>query len=163
MQDHLELQKLLLEDLEYKDGEIFWKKRGPARVLGKKVGSVNKHGYVTMFYKLKTMTVHRAIFLMHHGYLPKHVDHIDGNKKNNRIENLRAATPAQNRANSKIPTTNKSGFKGVCWLKNKKKFWAYCRVDGKQYDLGTFKELQDAIKVVREFRDKHLGEFVRHE
>ena len=163
MQDLIELQKQLLEDFEYKDGELFWKKRGSGRVLGKKVGVANKAGYITMYYRFKTRLVHRSIFLIHHGYLPKILDHIDGNKQNNRIENLREATDAQNRANSKTPITSKTGIKGVCWLKREQRYFAYCMVNGKRYELGVFKEIEKATTKVKEFREKHLGEFARHE
>jgi len=63
------------------------------------------------------------IFLYHHGYLPKFVDHIDGNKKNNRIENLREATKSQNAMNQKVSTRNTSGIKGVMWHKRDKKWF----------------------------------------
>jgi hypothetical protein len=163
MQDLIEMQNQLLEDFEYKDGEISWKKRGSGRVLGKKVGVANKRGYMTMYYRFKHAYVHRVIFLMHHGYLPKYIDHIDGNPSNNTIENLREATVAQNRANSKTPSTSKTGIKGVCWLKKEQRYFAYCMVNGKQHDLGTFKKIEEATTKVKEFREKNLGEFARHE
>jgi hypothetical protein len=162
MQDLIELQKKLLEDFEYKDGELYWKKKGYSRTIGKKVGSPDRNGYLHMHYRYKTVFIHRLIFLMHHGYLPKILDHIDGNPTNNRIENLREATAFQNSANSKISKSNTTGVKGVSWRKREQRYFAQCRVNGKQYEIGRFKVLEDAAKAVREFREKFHGDFARH-
>ena len=163
MQDLNELQKYLLEDFEYKDGELYWKKKGFSRTIGKKVGNFDKYGYLRMHYRYKTVFIHRLVFLMHHGYLPKILDHIDGNKTNNKIENLREANLFQNSANSKIPKTNTTGVKGVSWRKREQRYFAVCRVNGKQHEIGRFQVLDDAAKAVKEFREKHHGEFARHE
>ena len=57
---------------------------------------------------------HRLIWLMYHGqWPPQEIDHINGDRADNRIVNLRLATASQNRANSKVYKTNRCGFKGV--------------------------------------------------
>jgi hypothetical protein len=167
MQDLSKLQEKILKDFEYRDGHLYWKERCQGRKLHNRVGSLDRDGYLHMGYtddqgRRKTFFLHRLIFLMHHGYLPKILDHIDGNKSNNKIENLREATHSQNLFNSKISKRNSTGVKGVSWKKREQRFLASCTVNGKHYELGHFKVLDDAAKVVKEFREKHHGAFAKH-
>ena len=76
------LTKELAESLfYYKDGVLYWKdNRGYCHTKDKPVGSVTKAGYFESKLNLKTFKVHRVVFLLHHGYLPEVIDHIDGNK-----------------------------------------------------------------------------------
>ncbi len=64
--------------------------------------------------------------------------------------------------NKPLKSTNKSGFKGVCWHKKSKKWTSRCIVDGKNYHLGFFDNIEDAVKVVTDFRNKYHGEFANH-
>ena len=93
---------------------------------------------------------------MHHGFLPKIIDHIDGNPSNNNLDNLREASHAENMRNSKIPTSNSSGFKGVYWCKTYKKWISVCAV-------GSYVDIMEAANAVKEFRKKNHKEFSRHE
>lgn len=98
---------------------------------------------------------------MFHGYLPKSVDHIDGDRTNNRIENLRSVTHAQNSLNRKTPTNNKSGFKNVYWDKMFKKWVVNLNVNKKKIIIGKFDDLELAGLVAEEARDKYHGEYAR--
>lgn len=100
-------------------------------------GSINgSEGYLRFNAFGKYLAMHRMVFLYHHGYLPKVVDHIDRNKLNNKIENLRESTLSQNRANSKLTSKNTSGYKGVSKMRNKWRVQIeYC---GKTHRLGCF-------------------------
>ena len=131
----------------YEDGVLFWKEdRGVNLVKDKPVGNVTKTGYYESKLNKKPFKVHRAIFVMHHGYLPEQIDHIDGDKKNNDIANLRAATPAENKANQVIYKNNTSGVKGV-YLKNNK--WnAQINYAGKRRYLGAFNTIELASEFV---------------
>jgi len=162
MQDQSDLQKQLLEDFEYKDGTLYWKKKGRSRIMGKALGSHDKDGYLQMCYRYKTLRIHRLIFAMHHGYFPEIVDHIDGNIFNNKIDNLRGATFLQNNYNTGISKRNTTGVKGVCWKQKKQRYLASCKINGKAFELGYFKLIEDATKAIMEFREKHHGEFARH-
>jgi HNH endonuclease/AP2 domain len=93
--------------------------------------------------------------------LPKYVDHIDGNKLNNNIENLRETTATQNAQNRKIHKNNTSGVKGVYFNKYKK--WvAQLKIDNKVTYLGSFDDIKLAENAVKEARSKNHGVFCKH-
>ena len=155
-------QKLLLKTFEYKEGHLYWKfDQGTAR-KNKKAGSLRKDGYWRIGFKGKAPTAHRIIFLYHHGYLPKNIDHINGIKTDNRIENLRAATDSQNQYNSKINTKNKSGIKGVSWNKQTKKWVVYLCINGKNKNFGKYFDINVAKFVANTMRYKYHGEFANN-
>lgn len=154
---------MLHELFEYRDGELFWKtSNGNRAKIGYSAGSYRKDGRCTIRVEKRLYLRYRLIFLMKHGYLPKIIDHIDGNPANDRIENLRAATQLGNMANSKIPVTNVSGIKGVSWHKLRQKWRAHCQVNKKSVHLGLFDNIQDAKKAVTLYRTEHHGNFARH-
>lgn len=86
-------------------------------------------GYCNGFYKYVNLKAHRVVWFLHHGTVPECVDHIDGDRSNNRIENLRATTRAEN-------STNQVG-KGYTRLSNGK-YKAQITVNGFLFNLGTF-------------------------
>lgn len=148
--------------LEYRDGELYWKvSRGKAKV-GAKAGYLNQIGYFQTQVNGKLYLNHRLIFLMHHGYLPQYLDHIDGNTLNNKIENLRAATLTQNQYNRKLNKNNSSGVKGVWWRKDIKKWRVSFKINGKEKSFGVFDNLELAELVAQEARTKYHGAFVNH-
>lgn len=87
------------------------------------------------------------------------VDHVDSNKSNNKIGNLRWATVSENAVNSRMPTTNTSGVKGVSWDKRASKWGVYICINGKQTNLGYFTSLEEATEVRRKSAQEHFGEF----
>jgi hypothetical protein len=91
----------------------------------------------------------------------KMVDHIDGNKLDNRKSNLRKCTKAQNAVNSKIRSTNTSGYRGLWWRDSRKRWVARIMVDGKHLWLGSFKKKTDAAKAYNDAAVKYFGEFAR--
>jgi hypothetical protein len=147
---------------EYKNGYLYWKNPNSKRVKpGQKVGSKNGDGYwhttINGNYKLN----HRLIFMMHHGYLPKIIDHIDNNPSNNLIENLRPASHSQNCHNSNISKTNKSGIKGIYWHKQSNKWKAQFKLNGKKIYFGTYYDIDYAKFVIEAMRYKYHKEFAR--
>jgi hypothetical protein len=90
------------------------------------------------------------------------VDHIDGNPSNNRIENLRGATNAQNLQNAKIHQNNTSGIKNVHFDKQKNRWNVQLRIDKKIKHFGLYKDLELAELVATEARNKYHGDFARH-
>lgn len=159
--DSLISRELILSLFEYKDGRLFNKtSRGPT-AAGTEVASIDAKGYKRTKINSKAYFVHRLVFLMHHGYMPKFIDHIDCNRANNRIENLREATSTQNNHNRKVSTLNKSGVKGVSWCTRPPSWKAQCTINYKQHHLGYFKNLEDAKAAVLKFRTEHHAQFAR--
>jgi hypothetical protein len=124
--------------------------------------------YLRINVEGKPYTIHRMVFLYHYGYLPKVTDHIDGNRMNNKIENLREVTQQENCLNSKHRATSKSPFKNVYlqsptkdldWKRN----WVVSlMVKGKRIYIGSFKDLDLANLVAHEARAKYHGAFARN-
>lgn len=147
---------------EYQDGMLYWKisKRGVK--AGSKAGSVTHEGYMRVMVNGKEYKIHRLIFLMHHGYFPEMIDHINGNRSDNRIENLRPATNQQNQHNVIAPRTNTSGVKNVTWSKRNKKWCVELRVNGKHKNFGQYHDIDYAKFVANAMRYKYHGDFANH-
>ena len=151
-------QQQLLDSFEYKDGNLYWKIAKPKTVIGKFAGSKLSNGYYHVQLNGKFIYHHRAIFLMHHGYLPKFIDHIDGNQSNNKIENLRDVTASQNCWNQKYKGSA-SGVKGITWNKQEEKWQPQISANGKRFYLGKFTNLDDAIIAYQNAAQKLHGEY----
>lgn len=149
---------------EYRDGALF-RRVSPSRSnvpIGARVGSVNMFGYEVFGHKGKQYRVHRVVFLMHHGFMPLYVDHVDGDKLNNRIENLRVADAVTNQYNTKKHRDNKSGRKNV-WIDPRTgNFVVKIAVNRKNTYVGTFKTLDEAVFAAKEYRNIHHGDFANH-
>ena len=154
--------KLAQELFEYIEGSLYWKSHYRKSKIGKKSGTPHSKGYVQVVYKGTLYMEHRIIFLLHYGYLPKLVDHINGNKSDNRICNLREATVSQNGHNMKTPRSNTSGIKGVTWRNSNKTWRVQISVNGKNKFLGAFKDIELAKIAIEQARTKYHGEFSNH-
>ena len=149
----------VLSAFDYQDGNLI-RKIGRANEIGQVAGYVHKaSGYIHVKINTKAHKAHRLVFLYHYGYLPECVDHIDGNKTNNRIENLRAATKEENCHNQKIRSTNKSGCKGVKWVKFYKKWQVEIGKNYKQLRFGMYEDLELASLVAVEATELIHGRF----
>lgn len=132
-------QDLLNKLFKYQDGVLYWKVASSNKFkVGDAAGMVDRWGYLRTTINYKPYRNHRLIFLMHHGHLPKIIDHKDGDKLNNKIENLREATPSQNSRNHKLYSTNTSGYSGVYWVARLGKWRARVLINGKRHSLGAF-------------------------
>ncbi len=140
----------LLDLLSYdkNTGVFTWvKSRGRLAKAGTKAGKVENNGYVRIKIDGKLYSAHRLAHLYVYGHFPSgDLDHINREKCDNRLENLRLCNRSENRQNTKISRNNKSGHKGVSWNKEARKWRAYLKFEGKQYYLGGFKERNDAIQ-----------------
>ena len=157
----------LRENIDYNPdtGILTWKKTPVYSIKGKTLGKDQGNGYLQARYRDSFFLCSRLAYYIYHGIDPleMQVDHINGNRLDNRIKNLRLATHSQNQCNSGLNKLNKSGFKGVCWFQPTKQWKAYIRVQGKQHHLGYFTDKQDAIKARRIAEIKHHGEFRRQD
>ncbi len=107
--------------------------------------------------KRTTIFMHNLIIDIPKGYLP---DHINGNRIDNRKENLRIANYKQNNQNRRLGKNNTSGYKGVSWSRLGKGYWkAYIKQDKKSKFLGNFKTKEEAALAYNEAAKKYFGEF----
>lgn len=139
------------EVLEYDchSGLLKWLKSPCSWIsAGDTAGSLHKQtGYIYVVVDQRKYKAHRLAWLLHHGVWPDDaIDHIDGNRQNNRIDNLRAATYAQNQQNRTLDIRNKSGYTGVSWDKGHQKWIAKICFQRKQRTLGVFANVEDAAK-----------------
>jgi hypothetical protein len=105
-----------------------------------------------------TIRMHRVILDAPEGI---EVDHVNGNRLDNRRANLRLATHKQNLHNLPTPAHNTSGFKGVSWCKRSQKWRAYIKVDGKSKHLGLFATAEGAALAYDEAALLYFGSFAR--
>lgn len=158
--------KFIQTNFEYRDGFLYRSTCLGGEAIGKRAGWLtvcNKNPYWKISINKKTMLLHQVIFMFHHGFLPKCIDHIDGNSTNNLIENLRPSTQSQNIANSKLRKNNTTGFKGVSFRKDSNKWTAQIMVNGKHISLGSHATKKLAFEAYVIGSKKYFGEFARAE
>jgi len=129
---------------------------------GHSIGNSDSGGYLTTKIDSVQYKVHRVIFIYVYGYLPRYVDHIDGDRLNNKTNNLRQATFSQNQQNTKIMKNNTTGCKGVSWCKKRRMYASRLYFKGKNKHLGYFYDLDVAAQVLRIKRVELHGEYANH-
>ena len=125
---------------DYRDGKLI---RKHGRYSGVVKGTKTKAGYLVFRSgKNNTYYYHRVVWLWHNGGWPVHqIDHIDQDKTNNSIENLRDVTQSVNNYNRPMMSDNRSGTNGVSWRKGRQRWVVYM---GKDY-VGSFAQFDDAV------------------
>lgn len=159
-------QEQIISIFDYRDGNLYWKVSNSNRVkIGALAGGVYGDGYRHVKIDGKLYYAHRLVFLYHYGHLPKFLDHIDGNRSNNDIFNLREATNRENQMNRKKnksmngkPTS--SEYKGVCWDEHREKWLARITIDGKQKYLGLFASEIAAALAYNKSAIEAFGEYI---
>lgn len=155
--------KLVGEYLNYdpSSGVVRWKKRtGPQCQLGEQAGNVDSNGYRQIQFFGKRYKTTRIIWLLMTGAWPSdEIDHVNRDRADDRWENLRIATHAQNMANQNIMRVNNiSGYRGVCWHKSTKK-WAVQVKGHRPCHCGLFENKEDAARHYDEIVRALYGEF----
>jgi hypothetical protein len=145
---------------EPETGKLFWKERPPELFASKRACSVwnarypgtealsyvDSHGYkMGAVLSMRHAKAHRVIFAIHFGEWPSgHIDHIDGDRANNRIENLRSVSHAENQRNMGWNRRNRSGTLGVFYLTSCDRWWAYIGSGPTRRTIGYFDRIEDA-------------------
>jgi len=129
--------------------------------VGQEAGTLTKKGYRHIKFKGEKYGSHRIAYFIYHGVDPsgKRIGHIDGNRSNNKIDNLRLATHSENLRNRSFQKNNKSGVVGVVWYKRHKKWMAYVNIMRKKIYLGYFDDIEEAKAARIAAEKKYFGEF----
>jgi hypothetical protein len=130
------------------------------RESGKPVDHITAQGYFAFRLNRKVWLAHRAIWVMHNDHIPEGMmlDHINRCKTDNRLENLRLATSAQNGMN-KGQRKGKLLPKGVHFDKSRGKYMAYVSAGRKMHNCGRFETAEEAFAASIDLRRKIHGEF----
>jgi len=169
--NELPTQEFLLEcfDCDFNIGVLYWKKRPlhhfaneramkawNTKFSGKRAGSTTR-GYIEVSLDNISRRVHRLIWKMYHGTEPAPViDHINGDKSDNRIENLREVTHAENNLNLLEPNSaNTSGYTGVKYFADRDRYYASINYENKSISLGYHHSAEEAA-LIRELKFKEL-------
>lgn len=129
-----------------------------SRRAGKPVRAINHNGYVTVHLSPRRFLAHRIAWAIHYGAFPDgNLDHRDGDRTNNRIDNLRLATAGQNMMNRKSIVRTTDLPRGV--TKKGKRFTATVRVDGKTVFSCSFRSADEAHQAYLKAVQEHHGEF----
>lgn len=144
-------------------GLLFWRERKQGRTFGA-VGRKDKDGYLIfkMNWRKDRFCVHRVAWAYVHGKWPAdQIDHINGDKSDNRLCNLREASTTENMRNVGKQSHNTSGLKSVSWHKLRKKWRATIKVDQKKIHLGMSECPAAAHFIYQIAADKYHGSFAR--
>lgn len=140
------------------DGWLIWRTgrtdryethRGPGELAGI-VGGV----YLHVSIRSAKYTIHRLVWMWHHGVWPKRIDHINGDKLDNRIENLRECTPSQNAGNASY-----SSMRGI--ERHGRKWRVRISTERGKIELGSYEDLGDAMIARDAGHLDYFGDFAR--
>ncbi len=153
----------ILDVLEYcpASGKFTWKvDRGGTAWAGTQAGAVDGNGYTNIRFNGRLFKAHRLAWLVIHGVWPSHdIDHINRDKSDNRIVNLRLATDAQNVANSTVRRDNRCGLKGVS--QRGRKYIARITKNKTRVVIGLFLSKEEAHSAYLAEAQKYFGQYAR--
>jgi len=156
-------QEIVKYLFDYQDGNLYWKVVAPANrmvKLGDVAGWNNPKGYRHVLIFGKDYSLHSVVFLWHYGYKPEFVDHIDNDRSNNKIENLRECNHQQNCLNRGIRPDSVTGVKCVKLTKYGTFLVRVTNPKTKiREQLGTYKTIEEAKLVAEYYIKKYHGEF----
>ena len=144
------------------DSGLFYRVRSSSRSpAGSVTGTTYGNGYIRISIDCTEYLAHRLAWFITYGVWPEYVDHINGDKTDNRLCNLREATNTQNCGNMRLRRDNVSGFKGVSYRKRGGRYMARIVIDRKTIYLGTFLTAQEAHAAYLMAAKEHFKEFAR--
>lgn len=141
---HEELSKIFI----YDGRNLLWRNTlGPKIIKNKKAGFINDSGYIVVGYKNKLYRAHRIIYYMLTGInSTEQIDHLNKDRIDNRIENLRISNQSSNQINAGIKSNNKSGVTGVCYDKSRGKWVVQIQDKNKKSIRKRFLSFRDAVE-----------------
>lgn len=144
-------------------GKLHWiADKGARAKAGREITRLNSDGYIYFGLDGNGYLGHRMAWYLYHGEDPNfEIDHIDGNKRNNIITNLRKADRTGNNRNKTIQKNNTSGFKGVHFKKENNKWCARIFIKKKAIHLGYFESPENAYSEYCKAAKKYFGVFAR--
>lgn len=149
-----------LFNYEPETGKLTWNYPSSNRIkLGDEVGKSGPAGYSAVRIGGVNYLVHRLIYLYFHGVFPRQVDHINRNRLDNRIENLRESTQSENCGNCFKSSVNTSGFKGVEWNPKNRKWRVKIKKDYKTVEIGSFIDQVDAAQAYNLAAERYFGDY----
>lgn len=154
-------QERIKELLNYdpETGVFTWKRsRGPNKTA-EAAGWKHRTGYLYIGIDNEMFKAHRLAWMVVHGRAPVGMlDHIDRNKENNRISNLREVSEPQNNQNKRTYRNSRSGVKGIGWFAQTGKWRARIQANGRVHSLGLFTSFDAALQA-RQAAEKRLHVF----
>lgn len=161
--EQLITQSLIKSSLDYDPitGAFTWRIRPSNNTrAGQSAGTINQHGYLHIRLGGFGYQAHRLAWLYIHGKLPdSQIDHINGQRADNRLVNLREATHGDNMRNIARNKRNTSGYRGVSYVKESGKWESRTKFNNKTYYFGHFDTAEEASRVYLAFIAEHHGEF----
>ena len=159
----------ILEDVEYikehffinRATDLLWRKHKISKKWSPCKYTIHTSGHLLVSVKKHPVRAHQVIWVLYYGFLPKYIDHIDRNPKNNIIGNLRGATKQTNSTNRIKQRNNTSGYKGVSFDKRKKtKPWrAYLGVGSAYIHIGVFSSKEAAAEAYNRAAYEFYGDY----
>jgi len=140
-------------------GALYRIKSRHKRYIGWTFGTKNGRGYMLVRIGKKKYPVHRVAWILYYGYEPIEVDHINHNKDDNRLSNLREVDRSTQMKNRRKNSNNSTGVNGVSIDNGRYK--VYTNVGGKRVHLGIYKTLKEA-SAARESADRLNGYHINH-
>lgn len=139
-----DLRQLLIYDRQ--TGRLYWRATSSNRApAGSRAGTLNKlSGYRIVQVGKTFYREHRLVWLLEYGFLPNEIDHINGVRDDNRVENLRSVDRSGNNQNRAVQTNSTSGVTGVSYDKARRMWAAHIKIGGRKKHLGRFASLEDA-------------------
>lgn len=157
--------ELLCKILDYdpETGRFTWLQSVGKRIRAGFLAGTPKEGYVVIQIQRKIYQAHRLAWLLGHGEDPvnQETDHVNRDRSDNRLCNLRLATHAQNIQNIGKPRDNTSGYKGVSWHGKAQKWRAYITANGMRHYLGYFETPEDGHAAYVAAAEKLHADFAR--
>ncbi len=143
-------------------GKFYWRISKSNRVSGSIAGGLGSGGYVAIRIDGAQYLAHRLAWFYIHAEWPDRIDHINGSRSDNRLANLREASPQENACNArKASAPMSSGYKGVCWDRKNNKWIVHIKRNGKNLHLGRFSDERVAAEAYDRAAAQFHGAFAR--